>query len=234
MTEPDEPTDEAIAAVLRGIGRDLHARVPEPAARAAIAEHLAVVSDLLAGGEPRLRWYELPEHERDNPRFHRDISTFSGRVNTVAPPMRIRPGTLADGRPALIGTVRLDRRYEGPPRAVHGGIIAGLFDELLGGGQRLTGGPPGMTGRLTVRYRRPTPLDTDLRFRAWIADERERRVTVKADCALAPADDIESDAVVATADAEAIFLRVDYDRLERNLRDRAAGAPDPAPRRESA
>lgn len=232
MSEHDEVTDETLAAMLRSLGHDLHARAPEADRRAQVARHLDAAARLLAEGEPRLRWYEVPPEDRDNPRFYRQLSTFSGRVNTVAPPMRITPATMPDGAPALIGTVSLDRRYEGPPRAVHGGVVAGLFDELLGGGQRLTGGPPGMTGRLTVRYRRPTPLDTDLRFRAWIADERERRVTVKADCVVLDpsAPDADGD---ATAEAEAVFLRVDYDGLERNLRDHTGGAPAPAPRRES-
>ena len=222
--------DEAIVAALRELGSAIHTReVPEDA-RASVLEHLEAAAEALVDGAPRLRWYEMPEAERDTARSYRQLSTFSGRLNTVAPPMTIRPGELADGTPALIGTVRLDRRYEGPPRAVHGGILAGLFDELLGGGQRLAGGAPGMTGRLTVRYRRPTPLDTDLQFRAWIAETRERRITVKADCIIAGTAD-DADAPV-TAEAEAFFIRVDYDDLERNLRELDDGdAPDPAPRR---
>jgi hypothetical protein len=42
-----------------------------------------------------------------------------------------------------------------------GGVIAELFDELLGSVNILTG-RAGMTGTLTVRYRRPTPLLTPL------------------------------------------------------------------------
>ncbi|MDW3217348.1 MAG: PaaI family thioesterase [Acidimicrobiales bacterium] len=233
MPDP-EVTDEQIVETLRGIGRSIHAREPDADACAAIAGHLAAVQALLDDGEPRRRWYEMPPEDRDNRRFYRQLSTFSGRLNTIAPPIVITSGSMPDGAPALIGAVRLDRRYEGPPRAVHGGILAGLFDELLGGGQRLTGGPPGMTGRLTVRYRRPTPLDTDLQFRAWIADERERRVTVKADCRVlthGARDGEADDAAPPTAEAEAIFLRVDYDGLERVLREREDGAaPAPAPR----
>jgi len=48
---------------------------------------------------------------------------------------------------------------------VHGAIIAGIFDLLLGLAN-LAGGTPAMTGTLTVRYRRPTPLHTDLEFLA--------------------------------------------------------------------
>jgi hypothetical protein len=44
-------------------------------------------------------------------------------------------------------------------------VIAETFDELLGAAN-LAAGNPGMTGTLTVRYRKPTPLRTDLRLEA--------------------------------------------------------------------
>jgi acyl-coenzyme A thioesterase PaaI-like protein len=46
---------------------------------------------------------------------------------------------------------------------VHGGYVAGAFDEVLGATQSLSG-QPGMTARLTVNYRSPTPLHTELHF----------------------------------------------------------------------
>jgi acyl-CoA thioesterase FadM len=41
-------------------------------------------------------------------------------------------------------------------------VIAAVFDEVLGFAQSLSG-RPGMTGRLTIHYRSPTPLHTELR-----------------------------------------------------------------------
>ena len=64
-----------------------------------------------------------------------------------------------------LGLVRFGSAYEGPPGHVHGGFVAAAFDEVLGYVQSL-GGRPGMTGTLTVRYRSPTPLYTELRFEA--------------------------------------------------------------------
>jgi acyl-coenzyme A thioesterase PaaI-like protein len=46
---------------------------------------------------------------------------------------------------------------------VHGGVIASLFDELLGI-VNIAAGLGAMTGTLTIRYRKPTPLLTDLTF----------------------------------------------------------------------
>ena len=91
-------------------------------------------------------------------------------------------------------------RREGPPANVHGGIIAGLFDEVMGAATRLSGRAGAVTGRLTVRYRSGTPLDEDLEFRAWIGDERTRRVIIKADCRAVGSESV-------TAEAEAVFVR---------------------------
>jgi hypothetical protein len=227
------PSEEDVVSVLRTLGHTVHHGEVSGARRAEALGHLTAALELLSDGEQRVRWYEVDPEQRDRTRArNRELSTFSGSLNPIAPPMRIRPGELANGNPALIGTVRLDRLREGPPRSAHGGVIAGLFDELLGGGQRLNGGPPGMTGRLTIRYRRPTPLDADLELRVWIHDERSRRVVVRGDCVVV--DDSAPDARTVTAEAEAIFLRVDFAKLDDMMRDRVDGetpsaAPSPEP-----
>ena len=87
-------------------------------------------------------------------------SPFVGRANPVAPPLHL---AVVDGH--IEATVTFGRSYEGPPGYVHGGFVAGIFDEVLGAAQAFSG-RAGMTGRLTVHYRSPTPLDTELRMRA--------------------------------------------------------------------
>ena len=83
--------------------------------------------------------------------------------------------------------------------------MAGLFDELMGAAQSLTGRRGGVTGRLTIRYRDLTPLDTDLVFRCWVERDRGMRVDMRAECVRA--DTLDTDAPVRTAEAEAIFVR---------------------------
>ena len=78
-----------------------------------------------------------------------------GRYNPLAPPVRSRS---IDG--AVHGTANLDAAYEGPPGCVHGGVIASMFDELLGVAN-ISAGVGAMTGTLTIKYRSPTPLQTD-------------------------------------------------------------------------
>lgn len=101
----------------------------------------------------------------------------------------------------------MGRRYEGPPHGVHGGYVAALFDEVLGATQGLVG-MTGMTAVLRVRYRRVTPIGAPLRFTGWVHERRGRRLVAKATC--------ETDGEL-TADAEGIFIGVDFDRVERQM-----------------
>ena len=68
-----------------------------------------------------------------------------------------------------------DYPYEGPPTCVHGGVIAELFDEMLGLSNILVG-LGAMTGTLTIRYRRPTPLLAPLELAARHTGSEGRKV----------------------------------------------------------
>ena len=87
-----------------------------------------------------------------------DHSPMLGAANPLAPPIEL----WMEGE-ELVGRVTFGAAYEGPPGCVHGGYVAAAFDEVLGSAQSLSGAP-GMTARLTVNYRAPTPLHTELRF----------------------------------------------------------------------
>ena len=69
-------------------------------------------------------------------------------------------------------------QFEGPPGYVHGGIVALAFDELFGM-CNVCNGQGGLTGRLSVRYRKPTPLRTELRLTAWQDHHEGRRMRVR-------------------------------------------------------
>ena len=101
-------------------------------------------------------------------------SPFVGRANPVAPPMHL---AVVDGH--IEATVTFGRSYEGPPGFVHGGFVAGIFDEALGAAQAFSG-RAGMTGRLIVNYRSPTPLDTELRLRADLDSVDGRKIRCSA------------------------------------------------------
>jgi acyl-coenzyme A thioesterase PaaI-like protein len=96
-----------------------------------------------------------------------------GLRNAIAPPLRVERST--DGK--AWSRFHLGPQYEGPPGLVHGGVSALLLDQLCGEAAA-AGGSPGMTGRLTLHYRRPTPLG-ELNGEAWIDSAEGYKTTVK-------------------------------------------------------
>jgi len=128
-----------------------------------------------------------------------DYSPLIGRSNPLAPPIYLK----VDGK-VVHGMVRFGRAYEGPPGHVHGGFVAAAFDEVLGFVQSTTG-QPGMTGTLTIRYRKPTPLDTDLRFEATVQRVEGRKIFAEGRL---------YDGDVLTAEAEGIFISVDLVKMQ--------------------
>ena len=59
-------------------------------------------------------------------------SPVIGFANPVAPPVEVWAVEGEDGQREIRGRVTFGYPYEGPPTCVHGGVIAELFDELLG------------------------------------------------------------------------------------------------------
>ncbi|MBC8342174.1 MAG: PaaI family thioesterase [Proteobacteria bacterium] len=129
-----------------------------------------------------------------------DHSPLIGLANPLSPPISLvadRDNMTVEGR-AVFGSA-----FEGPPACVHGGFISAAFDEVLGFVNSLTGNP-GMTARLTIDYKRPTPLHTDLHFKAQL-DRVDGRKTYASGKVFA--DDR------LTATAEALFLSVSAEKL---------------------
>ena len=102
-------------------------------------------------------------------------SPVAGVLNPIAPPVKLEMVDGEDGVPEIRGTEWFDYPYEGPPNCVHGGVIAATFDEMLGAAN-IVAGSPGMTGTLSVRYRKPTPLRVDLRLEARFLDISGRKI----------------------------------------------------------
>ncbi len=135
-----------------------------------------------------------------------DESPLIGLSNPLAPPLRLRKeGDLIRGE-VVFGTA-----YQGPPGNVHGGYIAAAFDELLGFAQSLTG-HPGMTGQLTVRYKKPTPLHKKLRLEAGVKKVEGRKILVWGTMSL-------EDGV--SAEAEGLFISIDSERYRCMVEDTA-------------
>ena len=140
-----------------------------------------------------------------------DRSPIIGMGNPTAPPITIiTNGDIVEGR------ARFGLQYEGPPGHVHGGWIAAGFDEVLGVAQKRTP-RPGLTGTLTVRYRKPAPLHDELRFEAKVDRVEGRKMFITGTL---------HHGETLCADAEGIFVLVDPSAFT-TMRESAAGRGAP-------
>jgi acyl-coenzyme A thioesterase PaaI-like protein len=87
-------------------------------------------------------------------------SPISGKRNPIAPPIRL----WKEGENEVRGEAIFSPTYAGPPNAVHGGIIAAVFDEILAM-SNVVSGNAGFTGTLTIKYHDKTPLNTPIELR---------------------------------------------------------------------
>lgn len=136
-----------------------------------------------------------------------DRSAFGGGLNPVAPPIEWDEPADVRGPTPMTARVTIGRAYEGGPGMVHGGYVAGLFDQILGSAQGPRGCDfAGATTTLTVTYHRPVPLYRELTFRAWYDEVDGRRLRGRATCHVGE---------VLAAEAEGHFLKVDMNSLGR-------------------
>lgn len=114
-----------------------------------------------------------------------------GLRNAIAPPLHIEH----DESGRVWADFFLHAGYEGPAGMTHGGVSALILDQMLGSCAQL-GGHPGMTGTLSLRYRRPAPLG---RLRAEATIDRTEGVKTFV------VGTIESDGEVCV-EAEGVFI----------------------------
>ena len=101
-------------------------------------------------------------------------SPYVGPLNALAAPIEFR---VVEAEPwnEIHAEHRFDPITNGPPGGVHGGMIAGVFDELLGCVCVLND-VAGFTGTLSIRYRSLTPIEAPIAMRGWV-DRVEGRKT---------------------------------------------------------
>jgi acyl-coenzyme A thioesterase PaaI-like protein len=144
-----------------------------------------------------------------------DRSPFYGAMNPLSMPMEMGQDTSIGEFGAVIGRATFTEPYEGPPGHVHGGFIAAAFDEVLGMAQSFTG-RPGMTGKLSVTYRSPTPLHTKIEFRGWVEKVDGRKIFAKG-------QSFNGDTLCA--EAEALFLSMPVEMMDRLRKGRDLSGP---------
>jgi acyl-coenzyme A thioesterase PaaI-like protein len=127
-----------------------------------------------------------------------------GPANALAPPLVLAPRA-DDGSDdgSVVVTATYGPPYEGPPGCVHGGMLAAAFD-YVHAAATMAAGLPTLTGSLTVRYRRATPLHREVRYEGRIDRIEGRRVHVYATAIV--------DGEI-TCESEGVFVAVDPDRF---------------------
>jgi acyl-coenzyme A thioesterase PaaI-like protein len=116
--------------------------------------------DVTAGEQPE--W-------GDDPGSFFPYSPVIGQLNPLAAPVVFR----VEGA-EVVGEGTLGAAYNGPPTAVHGGVVAMVLDELLGC-VAVVNERGGFTGTLTIRYLAPTPVGAPLTMKAAVTRSEGRK-----------------------------------------------------------
>jgi acyl-coenzyme A thioesterase PaaI-like protein len=93
--------------------------------------------------------------------------------------------------------------HEGAPERSHGGIVAGLFDDVFGYVLDVVQ-EAAFTGELTIRYERPTPLHRPIACRGRLARREGRKLHIEGELV-----DIETEGQPVVARARSVFISVD-------------------------
>jgi len=172
-------------------------------------------ADLLDGAVARIRAQGAPGNVAASESHFTDRSPFYGAMNPLSMPMRLGRDDSHGEFGSVTGVAVFTEPYEGPPGHVHGGFIAAAFDEVLGMSQSLTG-RPGMTGRLAVTYRSPTPLHSDIVFRGWVDRVDGRKIFTKGTA---------HHGETLCAESEALFLSFPPEMIDRLRKGRDVSQP---------
>ncbi len=108
--------------------------------------------------------------------------------------------------PSLTGKVWFGSAAQGPPGHAHGGSIAAVLDEAMGGAAWVAGYPV-VAAEITTRFKRMLPLGAAYRLRAWLVGRQGRKVEARAEL-LGRHDGL-------FAESEGLFVELDMDRLQR-------------------
>ncbi len=138
------------------------------------ADTLDALADELSMGELRSRAEIRRDGEwHDEPADGEVLSSYDERpISGRASPWGLDVVVRRDGDD-VVGEVTLRAAHEGAPGRSHGGIVAALFDDVLGFVLTVLR-QPAFTGELTVRYEAGVPIGVPLQCRARL-DRRDGR-----------------------------------------------------------
>jgi acyl-coenzyme A thioesterase PaaI-like protein len=156
------------------------------------AEVLAIAARLETVGRKGTRPRITPDPGPDDARPFYNGNAPAWDFNPINPPLAIE--LASDGTVRARATLSL--AFEGPPGCAHGGVLAHIFDQLLGYANVMNG-IAAFTGSLNVRFHRPTPLGTELAFEVPPAAVEGRKAITRGRLRVGD---------VVTAEAEGLFV----------------------------
>jgi acyl-coenzyme A thioesterase PaaI-like protein len=170
---PDAPLAAAARRLLRGVRVSTVSSAERDRAIALLDEATAILGQEESPGPywlTGLTSFEDFELTADLATVH-TYSPALGEANPSAPEVELEVTDDLEVR----GTVRFSAIHNGPPwNTCHGGVVALVYDDIVGLAA-MVGAGGGMTARLTVNYRRPTPLFEPITFRAWLEAHEDRK-----------------------------------------------------------
>ncbi len=137
----------------------------------AAAEVVRSITDSLPQGDTCFQRFKDGRYGAQPAKFI-DRTALTGACNPVAPPLKIDWDGTTSTCPITFTDV-----HQGAPGMVHGGWVASVLDQVCGHVVVMSH-MRGFTGKLTVRYRKPTPLHRPLLCTGWIANQVGRTITV--------------------------------------------------------
>ncbi|OBK26923.1 hypothetical protein A5634_24275 [Mycobacterium asiaticum] len=155
---PLAQTVAAAAAIRRLTSLLLSLEHPHPTVEGMLAQ-FAVWEQELGAAAPTDLAPRIGERADDTRRIYLDHATDIGAYNPCFPEYRFDH----IGAELALGRVTFPLAYEGPPGLVHGGFLGVFFDCVMQH-QNCVTGLSGKTRSLTVTFRRPTPVLTELHF----------------------------------------------------------------------
>lgn len=213
MPQTDHPDAiaDARAEAARAIRDVGHALVghhsPIELLTAAAAEIDAITARIVAGpsrsrAEERERSGTSPGAEWGQTVGDGDVMTsYEERpVSGRSSPWGLEPVVRRDGD-EVVAEVTLRPGHEGAPLRSHGGIVAALFDDILGFVLTIHQ-TPGFTGELTIRYEAGTPIGELLHCRVRMDERQGRKLLMSGELSVAATNQV-------VARCRATFISID-------------------------
>lgn len=173
---------EAAAAALRRLGHAVVGHDCEPDLLLRVAREAERIAEEVERGTPRSRpiesmkrrLWESPPPD-GGPMSHFAECVVSGEANPMG--IGIQPRRVGE---EVIADFNLGAAFEGAPQRAHGGVVAAIFDDIMGYVLVLQR-TPAYTGQMTVDYLAPVPIGVDLQVRGWLERRDGRKLWMRAE-----------------------------------------------------